>query len=572
MKILKKSPEQSIPASQHAAFAPVRTRKGGASRLLSLFLTACAAFLLLPTAALADNAPEPSSETAIVLDAATGEVFYEKQADTRISPADTAKVMTALLAVEAVESGSLSLQTEVTVSATASAEAANGTRLLSAGETLTLENLLYCTLLSSADDAANAVAEAVGGTLVDFVMMMNARAEELGCTGTHFTNATGLYDTDNYSTARDMAQISLEAMDHALFMTLCGTAETTIPATGTSEARTLQNTNALLNENYIYGGGYLYTGATGIKTGYNSSAGYSLIASATDEETGISALCAIFGGSKSGNVYTCFADAASLMNWVFANYSYQDVLDPNVNIASVDVSLGKDVDYVNLRPASAVTLLLPNDYDTDTFTLDIQVYSISQGQSVTAPVSAGEVLGEVSVLRDGQNYGTVKLVAAASVDLSRAQYIRTHLTETLHSTTFLLIFGIVVLIFVAYIVWVIVYRTKRRAYVQAVRQKQAAGTSRKRRHVAPAQETPKIEYFTGDSSRTPEEPPAAAEKPEQPEPDTILFDTLTEEKEPAPTAETPVKSAEKTDSPFGELPFQSTQAERDYFEEFFRQK
>ena len=417
--------------------------------------------------------PALDSAAGVVFNRDTGEIFFAKNAGARIYPADTVKLMTALLAVEAIENSQLSLSTETAVSPMAGYDlGTSSNRLLQEGEVLTLEDLLYLALLPSADDACNVIAELVSGSVGEFIAAMNERAARLGCIGTHFNNTHGLFDANTYSTAADMARIGMEAARHEILARMCAVVSVDLPDTNLSGTRKLYTTNALLNDASIYGGGYVYPRASGLKTGSNSGAGYCLVSTAEDEEAGIHLACAVFGGTGT-NGYSNFSDTIRLYNYIFENYSYQEVLSPNVNIASVDVNLGKEVDYVNLRPAGSVTLLLPKDYDPNQFQLDLQVYSLQQGKIVTAPVTAGEVLGEVSVLRDGQNFGTVKLVAAASVDLSRTQYIRSSIEETTRSGSFRLISGLLILIVLFYLVMVGFYRFKRIQYRRAVAAQQS---------------------------------------------------------------------------------------------------
>lgn len=502
--------------------------------LLVCLLTA---LLAVPAAALTE--PETGAAAVLVLDRPTGEVLYEKNADTQSNPASTTKIMTVLLAVEAIERGEAALTDEVTASTTAfeGLSADGSTAGIRSGETMTLEQLLYCTMLSSANEACNIIAEHLSGSVSAFVARMNERAAELGCTGTHYANTHGLTDSNHYTTARDMGLIALEASNHPLFMTLCGTAEYTVPATNLAGARALTNSNALLTEKSMYGAGFLYDGASGMKTGHTSAAGYCLVSTAEREDRQL--LCVVYGDATSS---ACFTDSKTLLDWALDNYSYQNVLRSDENIASVDVSLGTDTDYVNLRPAGDVTMLLANDYDPNDFTLDIVVYALRDGKVLTAPITAGEVLGEVSVMRDGRSCGTVKLLAASSVELSRWEYIKSELHRTTQTTAFkLILFGVILLV-VVYVVWVVLYRSRRRKYTRAVRAGAGRHVAAPQRPAAPEPEEAPIEFFTDDYAAEPE-PPAA---PEQPEP--------------------PVHEAQETDSLFAD------KADRDYFEEFFKGK
>ena len=541
--------------------------------------------------------PSLSSYSAVIMDQKTGEALFTQRADARVYPADTAKLMTALLAVEAIEQGEVSLSGETQVSAAAVADlGTEATRLLTEGETISLNDLLYCAILASADDAANAIAEYVAGDQAAFVEKMNERAERLGCTATQFTNPSGLYAEENYSTAGDMARIALEATRHELLWRICTAKTYDVPETDRSGARSLKTTNPLLVSDGVYGSGYRYQRAVGIKTGYNAYAGYCIVSSAEDEESGIQLLAAVYGGQRGDAGVSAFRDAVTLFDWVFSNYSYQEVLSPTKNIASVDVNLGNDADYVNLRPAAAITLLLPNQYDAKAFDLEMTVYSLQQGKIVTAPVTAGEVLGEVSVIKGGQNYGTVKLVAATGVDLSRSRYIVSHIQETLHSPAFLLLAGGLVLLLAIYLTLVIRYQMRRRRYKQAVKQAREAAAQRQRapeqpqeaQPLPPPQPQPQPEYF-GLGQRSFEEAPEDEGAPQQesefllvPPEDAAAARKRTrahlnaaEPVPPEPMEEAPDTawhSSEDAALEADSFDFLRTQEERAEFEDFFRRK
>ena len=183
-------------------------------KFLSIFLSFClmAALLAVPASALED--PGIDSRVAVVLDRKTGEVFYEQNADLRIYPASTTKIMTVLLAVEAIESGSVSAYDDVTATQNMTydliADGSNAGILV--GETMPLINLLYCAMLPSANEACNVIAEFIGGSIPAFIERMNARAVELGCENTHFTNTHGLPDINHYTTASDFCKIALDEL------------------------------------------------------------------------------------------------------------------------------------------------------------------------------------------------------------------------------------------------------------------------------------------------------------------------------------------------------------------------
>ena len=535
-------------------------------KFLPFFLILCLSLSVfcVPFAQATLAEPAVDSPTILLMDRQSGEVLFSRAENQRVYPASTTKVMTVLLAVEAIERGSISLSDQVTAteSAMQGMIPEGSSAGIVPGEIMTLENLLYCAMVASANEACNVIAEYVAESVPDFVKQMNDRAVALGCTATHFANTHGLPDDNHYTTLSDYSRIAAEAMRHHIFTKICGTDQITIPATNVSGERELHNSNALVSARSVYGSSYVYEGAYGIKTGHTNAAGYCLASAAS--KNGLDLLALVFGASDSD---TCFRDSVTLYDWAFENFSYQDILKSTVNIASVDVALGSDSDYVNLHPSTSITALLPNDTDLAEFENDIRVYSLENGESVTAPVSAGQVLGEVTVTRGNRNYGTVKLVASSTVELSRMQYIKSQLRETTQKKSFRLTVIILALLFLLYIVWVVWYRVKRLQHKKALKDAEKARLS-----AAPTtvRSNPTIDYFR------------PAEGPELPE------EEVTQEgREAAPTITQIPRSAADADDLLRDavcvatLPGASKaahsnketpaeKAERDYFEEFFR--
>ena len=522
------------------------------SKLLPALIAVCLLLGAVPSFAL--DEPDIQSRSAMVVDEASGRVYYSKNADELIYPASTTKIMTVLLAIEAIERGDVSIYDTVTAGQSMNYDlVADGSSAgIRVGETMTLENLLYCAMISSANEACNVIAEHIAGSIPDFIERMNSRASELGCTYTHFSNTHGLPDENHYSTASDFALIAEEAASHELFMKICNTPSITLPATNMSGERILNNSNALICADSIYGSGYLYEYAAGIKTGYTSDAGYCLVSTASKD--GIELLAVVFGGSsKAGDggkmSYSNFEDTIKLYDWVFNNFSYRELLGSVNSIAEVSVSLSSDADSVSLRPEAALTALLPNDVTDDDIKNDIRIYSEESGEKLKAPISAGQVLGEVSVSIDGVSYGTVKLVAASSVELSHIQYLRSEVVKTLRSTPVTIAIIVIFVLLLAYIALVVRYRMihnrrrraaeeKRRARERAARAEASAKRSAETSASAP------IDFFS-DAPAQPEAPDAQ------------------------PGESYPVSGG------FADDPSQESaeaKADRDYFEEFFRQK
>ena len=237
--------------------------------------------------ALAAEAPELSSaKSALIGDMSSGRILYSAGAYTRSEPASITKMMTLLLAAEAAEAGEVSLEDMVTASKNCRFDLTDdsSTAHINAGETMSLKDLMYCAALVSANEACNIIAEHVSGSVEKFIERMNSRAEELGCSGTHFANTHGLPDKDQYTTARDLFVIACEAMRHPVFAEVVGTASYTVPATNIKDERRLSSSNALINKNSVYTDQYLYEGAVGIKTGHTDAAGYCLVGGAAGRD------------------------------------------------------------------------------------------------------------------------------------------------------------------------------------------------------------------------------------------------------------------------------------------------
>jgi hypothetical protein len=275
---------------------------------------------------------------------------------------------------------------------------------------------------------------------------------------------------------------------------------------------------------------------------------------------------------------------------VFDNYGYQEVLKSTENIASVDVALGQNATYVNLRPATSITVLLPNDFDSDAFEKDIRVYALENGEPVKAPVTAGQVLGEVTLRRGDVSYGPVKLVASSTVELGRMQYIRQQIRATTQQRNFRIAVAVLALLFLLYLIWVLIYRIRHLKHVYAVRAAERDRLLSAEAAMRAAQEpkTPGIRFF--DERGQVSEPESLPQRPEArrtvPEPDgniVALFTGTKQESAPPPApADRPTEAADdllagavlvaKAAPPPVQTETAAEKAERDYFTEFFRQK
>ncbi len=384
-------------------------------------LLAVALSLSLTVPAMALDDPQPNCGAAIVVDGDHDEVLYAYHAYEKMYPASVTKIMTSLVVLEAVDHGELSLDTPITASQQAvTLPEGSSTAGILAGEILTVEQLLYCDLVPSANEACNILAEAVAGSNEAFVERMNAKAQQLGMTGTHFTNPHGLHDPDHYTTAYDIYLMAKAAMEYDIFRTIVSTATYTLPATNLSEARVLHSTNSLIsNWNVI---GYQYSKAIGIKTGYTGEAGRCLAAAAVDD--GRTFYSVVLGAENVVNedntvTYYSFEETIRLLEWAFDNFERMTLLDENSEnvIREVAVTLSDETDFVLAQPVGSIEATMPSDYDPAKAELRIDL-----PESIQAPVTAGQELGTVSLVYDGVTYGTLPMVAADSVERSDFLY------------------------------------------------------------------------------------------------------------------------------------------------------
>lgn len=429
-------------------------------KFLSWVLLICLVVSALAPSAAAVEPPAVMSTAVYLADADTGYVYFDRYGDTRVYPASLTKIMTAMLVIEAAERGEVSLDDMVTAQPGFGfdLEADGSTASILEGETMSLRDLVYCILVVSANEACNIAATYLCGDVATFVERMNQRAEELGCTGTNFVNTHGLPNENHYTTAHDMYRITQQAMTYEDFVTICDTAEYTLPATNLSQERHLTNTNGLISGNSVYKG-FLYEPAVGIKTGHTSAAGYCLVSSA--QQDGINLICVLLGGvmteSANGSLdYSNYSDSIKLYDWVFENYSKQELITVDQLITEIPVELGSDADSVALRAQSGISAVIAND--TDLSTIDKQITIYSDNGACEAPISEGQVLGEMTISMDGIQYGTTYLVANRDVDLSYIQSMSAAIRNTLNNTWVRIALFVILLVAAAYTVLVVRYR------------------------------------------------------------------------------------------------------------------
>lgn len=422
--------------------------------------------------------PDIQAKAALLVDANTGNIVYAKNEHQELYPASLTKIMTALLVLEAVDSGKLSLDQQLTASDSITQLDSDGSSAgIQVGEVMTVEQLLYCMLVVSANEACVILAEAVSGDVDTFVDAMNAKAQSLGCENTHFVNPTGLHDSQHYTSAWDLYLITQEAMKHEDFMRICDTGDITLPATNLSEARSLHSTNYLIS--VWRSRGYYNTDAHGIKTGSTDAAGHCLVSSAS--KGSLSFISVMLGCEQlhlEGNEIRTmsFYETNRLFNWAFDNFAYQTVLTSDEILKEVAVSLSK-IDHVTVHPAEDVEVLLPKGLAAE----DLERTITLKSDPVEAPISAGDVLGTVTLSYDGTDYATVDLLALNDVEASRILTFWRDVKQFFSQTAVKVVGIILLVLVVALLLWKLVFGRRRYRYGRSVNFRSRRGYRGRRR-------------------------------------------------------------------------------------------
>jgi D-alanyl-D-alanine carboxypeptidase (penicillin-binding protein 5/6) len=363
----------------------------------------------------ADKYAEPpnlTAKSAILIDAKTGNVLYEKKADAKHSPASCTKILTALLAIENLDADEI-----VTVTQESSGVEGSSVGLVP-DEEVRAEDLFYAALLESGNDAATALAVGVDGSAEKFAERMNGRVEQLGLTQSHFVNPHGLDDPEHYTTARDLALIAREAMQNENFRKYVSTYEYLMPETNLMPERILHNSNRMLYEEgrvvTVYGDKVKikYPDALGIKTGYTSKSGNCLVSGVA--RNGMELISVVLK-SKGMDQY---ADTMGLLEYGIHNFEEVTYLKKGDSMFERPVA-DSDDGKVNLVLADDLTVMI-NNHDTSTYQVDGEITGETTAGGLTAPIKAGDVFGKAWVKGpDGQALSTVDIVAANSVGLKK---------------------------------------------------------------------------------------------------------------------------------------------------------
>ncbi len=375
-------------------------------RAASAWATLC---LFFPEPAGAQDVLPITSRSAVLMDARSGRVLYEKNAHEPLPPASVTKVFTLVAALEALRDGRVALDDLVTTSRRAAGM--GGTQVyLEVGEMMTLEDLLYAIAVESANDAAVAVAEHISGTEEAFAALMNERSRALGALNTEFSNASGLPPGGSGNTPaaatsrRPMTSRSISRYGYTLpmFEQLVSTYGPYRVRVGTRDEREFWSRNTLLR---------FYQGANGVKTGFTTEAGYCLAASAVRDDLH---LIAVVLGAPS--IQDRDEDIRALLNWGFRQYEAQEVVDAGEPLSRLYVAKGA-VDSVDIVAADDLHVTVPRGAEVR------PARRLVLPDRLLAPLDAGQVVGQVVIMIDGEEAGRVDAVAQAAVPRGSAWVI-----------------------------------------------------------------------------------------------------------------------------------------------------
>lgn len=440
--------------------------------LVLLFTVVVAASPFSAAAVEFDPGVELNSAGAVLVNLDTGTTVFSQRADERMEPASVTKIMVALLLFENVPNLST---VQITAPGYIFDLLAGTNSSLSGvmrGETLTAEQLLYCLMIPSGNDAAMVLADYMGGGSIEtFLDMMNQRAKELGCTNTHYANPHGLHDPNHYTTANDTAkliQYILQSPYAEDFMQVCKTSAYTLgPSNVRDKNRTITSTNSMQQSSNSK---YYYKYVEGIKTGSTEEAGYCLATTAYNASVNYRYLCVTFNAPMRGEDGKrldngAMFDHKALYEWAFNTLEYKELVAANIATKEIGLNYAWEKDSLLLVPDASFSALVPKDISADSIVL---VPNADVPTEIDAPVEKGQALGTANVTYAGMVLGTVNLVADESVEASQLLLLQEQAMRMLESK-WLKIGGIVlVVLLVLYVIISVAYnihaKKKRRRH------------------------------------------------------------------------------------------------------------
>lgn len=344
----------------------------------------------------------PNAKSAIMIEASTGEILFQKNKDEKLAPASMTKMMSMILIMEEIENGNLKWNEMITTSERASSM--GGSQIfLKAGEKMSVEDLLKGVAIASGNDAVVALAERIAGSEEAFVKRMNARGKDLGLKNTNFVNATGLTADNHYSSSYDMSLIAKELVKHEKILEFTGTYEDYLRK-DTKSPFWLVNTNRLVR---------FKEGVDGLKTGFTNEAGYCL--TATMKKDGMRLITVVM---KEETANKRSADTTKMLDYGFNVYMIQSILDEKTTIEKRKVELGKDL-MTEIIPKENITILNKKSDELKNITYKTNI------DKIVAPVKKGDKVGTIDILEDNKVISTID--ATVKNDIDKASIITIYL-------------------------------------------------------------------------------------------------------------------------------------------------
>ncbi len=344
----------------------------------------------------------PNAKSAIMIEASTGTILFEKNAHEKLAPASMTKMMSMLLIVENIDKGIIKWDDMVTVSENASGMGGSQI-LLETNEQMSVRDLFKGIAVASGNDAVVAMAEKIAGTETNFVSMMNKRAKELGLKNTNFKNPHGLEAANHYSSAYDMSLIAKELVKHEDIFQYTSIYEDYLRK-GTDRELWLVNTNKLVR---------FYKGVDGLKTGYTAEAGYCLTSTAKKE--GMRIITVVMGEP---DIKTRQKETTEMLDYAFAQYETEQLLSTKSELGKVEIEKGKEK-YVTIVPSEEIVLLHKKIENKKTATYELHVGTLK------APIKKGDIVGSLDVLED-QNV-IRKISVTVKEDIEKANFFELYL-------------------------------------------------------------------------------------------------------------------------------------------------
>ena len=385
---------------------------------------------------------EVNAKSAMLISLDTGEVLYSKNETEKVYPASIAKIMVVTLMLESPD-----YDPDAKIAMTKEAQdlilgTGSVVSNLKVGEEISQLDLVYYVLLSSCGDCAYLAAITYGGSVENFIGMMNDKAKELGLKNTRYQNPVGLDDEQQYTTAEDTYTLALYALKNETFKKVCETSRYKVPETNMHKARVLTTTNFLQDNST----NYYYAYARGVKTGNTSGAGRCLVSTAS--YNGYNYMCILFGCTTDSDR---FDGSRNLYRWAFNNFSFKQIADVDTPVCEIGVNMSFDTDHVSLYAEKSFVSVLPTDADDSTITIKPNY----ENKDIDAPVKKGQVLGTADIIYANQVIGTVNLISHE--DISRSYVILTavhYIKKFVTSVYMLIACAILAVIILIIAIWI----------------------------------------------------------------------------------------------------------------------